>query len=329
MLYGLACIVFVIFSYAMFPLWRGSVSIPVIGLVGIGAWLYGTTKGLALIMPILVYHYILYSEIYADLYVYYENRVLGTLLMIFMAWFSGTLKYNHDAIQRLNVLLEKRIQRRNKELNQLAAKLIDNTERLRSALGEELHNGVGQALTGIQLYSSTLADQLYSEQDASSSLGYSLRTRAAKAHHLVRSASRTLFPVQIGETGFMSAFHELAACLKESKQTEITIIGNGEEEHFPEGFAIQLFRICQESILYLQNCASATNFTVEISTAENNLKLEIAHDGHAMRLNNNQDIDVRLLDFRLQQILGTAQNNSLPGNLHCLTFSLPLPDARE
>jgi glucose-6-phosphate-specific signal transduction histidine kinase len=289
----------------MYPTWPSSVGIPVFALLGIGGWLFGRTRGFMIIIGMTLYHFLLWNVLYGDILVLYQATALGPVLLISIVWLSGTLRENQEAIKETNRTLDQLVHSRNAELNAVTAVLLDRTEKMRIEIGEELHNGIGQEMTGIQLYCSSLAEQMVKEHNPTASLALSLRARAQQTHELVRWAARTLFPVKIGEMGLLSALHELASCLEESKQVKFFITDDHGPLDIPDNTALQLYRICQETALYILNRSDASCINIELVELPAEYKLIISHNSESLEFKRHKDVDAQLIEYRLNKVSGT------------------------
>ncbi|MEE9368887.1 MAG: histidine kinase [Pontiella sp.] len=305
-LYTLAWLAYVVFTFNMFPHWKINVAIPVIALVGLGGWILGITKGLILIIPAMIYHYLLLSEIYAHILIYYEGGFVGTFMCIVVVFLTGTLRNNFDAIKNTNIRLDQLVDERNAELRALASNLITESEQMRISRGELLHDGIGQHLTGIQLYGSSLAERLLEEQNPHTARAYQLQEKGRKTHNQIRRIARMLFPVKIGQVGLVPALHELASCFTELEQVEFSVKELGQLPELPEEIALQLYRICQESANHALYQLSARRINVEVFATKTMYSVKFGHDGLTNKAED-KNKTLQLIDYRLQNISGTAE----------------------
>jgi signal transduction histidine kinase len=320
--YGVLWFVYILFSFTLFPLWKINVLIPVVPLIGLGGWLFGSTTGLVLIMPALAYHYGV-CEAYADILVYYESRAFGTLILIVVVFLTGKLRRNHIAIREAHAALDQTVQTRNRELNDLAESLIKNAEQTRVELGQELHDGIGQYLTGIKLYCSSITDELLVKANPLAALSDTLSIRAEHTQSMIRRAARTLFPVKIGETGLPSALNELAACFEETSNISLSVNVPADCPDIPETTALQLYRICQETVLHILNHSLANRIAVELDALANDYHLIITHNGKHSNLPGNSDVQTRLIEYRLQRISGTLRMDATVHGREKIIYLIP------
>ena len=264
-------------------------------------------------------------QYFADIYVHYYERLLAPVLCYYIAGLFGTLRHKLDSIKTANLELDELVAERNNDLEALAAKLIDDTEKIRISQGQLLHDGIGQHLTGIQLYCSSLVDQLLEEKNSSVSVAYSLRKKGNITHNQIRQLARMMFPVKIGEVGLIPALQELASCFVDFEHVEFNILEFGKQPELPENIALQLYRICQEHTNHAIYQLSASRVEVQIFTTKLNFILKFGHNGSAQPEENENQV-LQLIDYRLQEISGHAQSGYSVNHLKNTIYTIPYPE---
>ncbi len=307
----------------MFPFWRIDVLIPIIGLVGIGCWIYGRTTALSHLLLSLGYHFFI-SIYYFDIYDYYRSAPLGVFVCIIVIYLTGFFRANLDAIKATNEQLDRTVAERNAELDRLTRQLLERSEHHRVVRGQELHDEIGQQLTGIRLFCSAMAEQLSAEKNTNASLAYSLKNRAGVAHNLVRRAARALFPLRIRETGLQPALEELAACFNELYKTDFTVAVSGTLHSIPHETALQLYRICQETALAVVD--RSPDVRIRIQAAVNNgwSTVSLRHDGPPLGSGIGGAETAQLINYRLRQIHGTVETAMDDFSSETLAYTVPI-----
>ena len=316
---------YVAFTLIMFPKWNSNVIVPFIPIMALGGWLYGRTRALMLVIPALMYHSLLLSFLFADLVIYYEDRAVGSLIVVVVVLLTGTLRNKLDAIKATNHKLDRLVAERNAELDTLASKLIAESEQTRISLGQELHDGIGQHLTGINLFCTTLADRLHGEQNPNVSLADALVDGITHAHNQIRRIARMLFPIQISRTGLFPALGELASCVQDIHHVEFSVAEPNALPNLTEHTALQLYRICQETANYALDHLKAKQIRVRLSASADTYNLEFQHDGSPLRFEDNSNA-LRLIDYRLRQISATTTKITGLQTEETTMFSFPNPE---
>jgi len=292
----------------MLTRWDTQLLISIFPLLAIGAWMYGRTVALFLVLVQVIYHSIV-SSVHGDIYNYYEDRLTGALLGISIALLVGRLRESYDALKIANHHLDRRVEERNTELNLLTAKLINDAEATRIRHGQILHDGIGQQLTGIQLYCTSLAEQLVEESNPIASLAFSMRASAEQAHNIIRKTARMLFPVRMRETGLMPAINELVSCLSEMKNLSIDAELQGDFDDMPDNLGIALYRICHESALCAVTELNAS--AIQLDLSEGHAEYHVALHQNGTSWSNLQDtIEQRLILYRVQSLGGIVTIDS-------------------
>jgi glucose-6-phosphate-specific signal transduction histidine kinase len=320
-LYSLLCGAYFAFCFYMFPKLNSNVVIPSIPLLAIGAWLFGTTRGLILTFLFGCIYFVL-NQVYGADYLYFTDRITGLMLSITMVYLFGYLRISSKGIRSLNRELDNRVHEREAELEALTKQLISTAETRRMAQGQELHDGMGQQLTGIQLLSSSLAQQLKTENHHLYASISSFSNTCSKVHNHIRKIARTLFPIRIAQVGLAAALDELAGCLTEIRPARIIFNDLSMPFVLPEKECLQLYRICQESCIHLIDSCKADLLEISTSPSRNSYSVRIIHNGLAP-WNNHTSALTGLIQYRLKQAGGTQTISITIDNRKSITFNIP------
>src|SRR5262249_40855238 len=142
---------------------------------------------------------------------------------------------------------------RRKELEREAVQreVLAMAAREQRQIGQELHDGVGQALTGLGLMAQSLAQRLAdSGADGAPGQRVALRLVAGidSVHQQVRELSRGLIPVHVESRGLSAALDDLAASTTEASGIPVTAECPEWVELPDHATATHLFRIAQEAV---------------------------------------------------------------------------------
>jgi glucose-6-phosphate-specific signal transduction histidine kinase len=303
LVFGLACFAYAIASFVLFPWFKSNVLFGSVVLVAAGSWLYGRTKGLLLLLSALIHQFLLYQH-FAATYDYHTNRVSGTALLITIVFIVGTLRNNLRAIQETSNWLEETVAERNASLEKLTHRLILRAETRRTSHGRELHDSIGQQLTGIQLYATSLSEQLKADHNPGAALAHSLTTRARTVHNSIRQSARLLFPVQFGTIGLHSALDELEACIRTVRNTRISIRTEGDLKSLQPDKALQIYRICQETALLITQESVPQRIDMALKRDSHRIDIRVAHDGRLLAGAIGESLEAQLIKYRLNMLAG-------------------------
>jgi signal transduction histidine kinase/PAS domain-containing protein len=170
-----------------------------------------------------------------------------------------------------------------REVRQLEAEIREVSQREHERLGHDLHDGLGQELTGVSLLLKSLEDAI--ERDAPQ-----LRTRVRSVRDMVeqsiattRALAQGLSPVHLDRDGFAGALEQLAA----SSETLYGIPVKYTSERkaaLPQELsgAADLFRIAQEAVRNAARHSGASEIRVKLAIDDEQLVVTVEDDGHGL-----------------------------------------------
>ena len=88
--------------------------------------------------------------------------------------------------------------------------LIRVSEEQQQAIGRELHDGLGQHLTGLSLFSATLQHQLHERAQPEAEAAGRIVDLINQATAMTRSVARGLYPAALEVGGLSAALEQLA-----------------------------------------------------------------------------------------------------------------------
>lgn len=164
----------------------------------------------------------------------------------------------------------------------IEAQILTISEREQMRIGAELHDGLGQQLTALELMSQSLKEDLRNElpklEGQASEIGRLLRE--AIAH--TRSLARGLSPVNFDATGLADALTELARRTTEYGRVKC-------ELNCPQPVLIRdgavarhLFRIAQEAVNNAIKHAKADTVLIRLFSDEDGVHLVISDNGKGL-----------------------------------------------
>jgi PAS domain S-box-containing protein len=189
----------------------------------------------------------------------------------------------------------------------LQKEIIDVAMLEQRRIGQELHDGTQQELTGLGLLAVSLAESLSRNNSAAAS---QVASRVARGIELcnqrVRSLARGMVPVPIDREGLMTALAELAR-----QTTEIHGIPCGFECPSPveldnDNESTHLYRIAQEALSNATRHARASAIWIRLEQLDGRLVLEVQDTGIGMQAtpNSSKGVGLRLMEHRCAMIGG-------------------------
>jgi len=165
------------------------------------------------------------------------------------------------------------------QVRHLAGLLINAQEAERSRVARELHDGLSQNLA-LQAVELELLGQAPPATPAE--LTQHLRELSARTKKLsteVHQISHDLHPAKLTQLGLTAAISELCHVGASAHRIPIAFHHNAVPRSLPEGVALCLYRIAQESIRNVVKHSGATSATVELRMVEKGIQLSVADDG--------------------------------------------------
>jgi two-component system sensor histidine kinase UhpB len=155
------------------------------------------------------------------------------------------------------------------------ALLAQESERQRIA--RELHDEVGQTLTGVILQVEGLAaeipDELREQLDE-------LRETVRHGANEVRTIARRLRPDALNELGLASALAALAAAFE--RQTRVTVSRDVQPVDVSPEAELVLYRVAQEALTNVARHADASHVELQLREESDHIVLAVADDGRGL-----------------------------------------------
>jgi PAS domain S-box-containing protein len=165
------------------------------------------------------------------------------------------------------------------ETARLERQLVEATEREQRRIGRDLHDGLGQHLTALEMMTHALLEQL--KQEAPNAVAHaqeiSKHIRQTIAH--TRQLSHGLSPVALEDEGLMHALRELARMTQSSGRVQCEFTCEQTVRFRDSDVATQLYRIAQEAVTNAVKHARAKDIRISLARAGARLELCVEDDG--------------------------------------------------
>lgn len=320
--YGLLWLTYIAFSFNYFPIFNSNVTFLALPLVALGAWQLGTRKGLIVVLLTLPYHYFLY-DYYGDIYIFYQTKFFGYLALLIIVLITGSLRQLRNDLKQHSIALDHIVAERTEELNNLIEQLIADDENIRRSLGQDIHDGLGQHLTGLLLLSSSVQSELETEHSLELPRIRNIVSSVQQNLHLARKVSRTLFPFKMMEAGFEPALDELTAYFSEANNVVFIIRLDGSEKNLSDHAVIHLYRILYENILNSVHNDTPTAIKIELRSDKENCFLVTEIDGCEDPEDICNNMFVELMHYRAKLISGKLTVEVFPAGKIVVTCTAP------
>jgi two-component system, LuxR family, sensor kinase FixL len=197
----------------------------------------------------------------------------------------------------------------------LEREVLESSSREQQRIGRELHDSLGQELTGVSYLAKSLSQKLSA---AASPLAETAATIAAgiqRALREVRSAVQGLVPVEVDASGFMVALEKLATDTGSRCGIDCKVESAIPVQIDDNLLATHLYRIVQEAINNAVKHAQAHRIVVRPESHNGTLAVTVEDDGVGMtdQAGGNGGMGLRIMRYRAGVIDATLDVQSAPG----------------
>lgn len=177
-------------------------------------------------------------------------------------------------------------------LRLLQRQMLEIAGREQRRIGQELHDGIGQELTGLGLMAGALADNLHDDA-VNKRIAARLVAGLDQVHREVRALSHMLVPVVVESQGLWAALDELAVRATEQAGIPVAFMSPWPVEVPNHATATQLFRIAQEAVSNALRHGQARHVKLSLLSGPDGLRLSIEDDGTGMPAANSRRGGIR------------------------------------
>ena len=182
-------------------------------------------------------------------------------------------------VAELSVAFNDMLDRLERERRDSARRALDAQEEERRRMARELHDEIGQTLTGVVLQLETL------ERTAPDDLRAPLRSLEASARAAieeVREIVRRLRPEALDDFGLRSALVSLGSELAEHSGLRVSPQLDGELPALSKEDELVVYRVAQESLVNVARHARATRAEVSLGAENGAVVLRVRDDGRGI-----------------------------------------------
>jgi signal transduction histidine kinase len=282
----------------------------------------------------------------------FECRILGTLVISFdtVQLFSeedrGLVAALSDlcaqALERarlyteaqsLNARLEESVAARTAELEEsreqlrrLSARLEDVRELERARVAREVHDEIGQQLSGLKMDAFWLQAHLGADQPRLIEKAQAMSSLLNKTIAAVRQISTDLRPGLLDDFGLLAAVEWQVHDFQQRHATLARLQSSVDEVLLPPETATAVFRVFQDALSNVARHAEATEVTVRIDAGPGCVVLQVHDNGHGVNLPNIEQaggLGLMSMRERMKRLGGEFSLESSPG--HGTTARIKIP----
>jgi signal transduction histidine kinase len=190
----------------------------------------------------------------------------------------------------------------------LEREVLAISERERTAFSRELHDSLGQQLSGITYLTNVLRDRLREACSSEAAAAERISGLLKQAIEQTRAVARGLSPVRPEPEGLTAALRELAARSGEVFEIECgfrcrrpVLVGDSEA-------ATHLYRIAQEAVHNAHRHGQAKRITISLTRTQKQVRLRIADNGTGIGTLSprRRGLGLRIMQYRAGLLQGTV-----------------------
>jgi signal transduction histidine kinase len=247
----------------------------------------------------------------------------ATLLLLLLecaiAIFSTAYMYRLDRVSEAE---RSRAEKAEQELRRLSNQLVRVQEEERKTISRELHDEVGQILTGLRMELATLSH--YNADKAFGERLESIKGLAEEALRSVRNLALLVRPSMLDDLGLGPALHWQAKEFSRRCGIPVSVDIEGRLDHLPEALRLCLYRGIQEAMTNCGKHADASRVTVVVKQQEDRVIASVHDDGRGFdaRLQT-PGLGLMGMTERVRALQGRMSVASEPGGGTLIKLELP------
>jgi signal transduction histidine kinase len=232
--------------------------------------------------------------------------VFYLVVVVLLARLRTMYKELEERVRQRTAMLTKEIQERTR----LQKELLEAAEWVQCRIGHDLHDGLGQHLTGTALVGHVLGQKLADQSLPEAAEADRLVGLVEEAIEITRSLARSLRPIEMQADRLVDNFQELAASASDRFKVSCQF-----EYHLAAALpdvkdvnvATHLYRIAQEAITNAVRHGKARHINIRLDSTDKGIVLTITDDGTGLPENarDGDGLGLRIMAYRASMIGAT------------------------
>jgi len=254
-------------------------------------------------------------------------------------------KQAEDALRRSHEELERRVRERTADLSaanvqlqaalaerrRLEHELLEITDKERRRIGLDLHDDLGQKLTGIALMSKGLQVRLARHGSPEAEEASRIQTLIQETMNQTREMSHDLVTLDLREKDLVSAMENLVRHLQRTFGISCNFVCNATVPPLEPNVVTQLYKITQEAVTNAIKHGKAKEVEIRLRNGGDSLALSIRNDGLTFPavVDGNSGIGLRIMSYRAHLIGATFEVKPGEPEGAVVTCKVPISSSRH
>ncbi len=193
------------------------------------------------------------------------------------------------------------------ERKRLEKEILEISNREQRRIGQDLHDELGQLLTGIGFRLAELEGDLQTTEGPLAADAAEVGQMVERAIAQTRALARGLDPVNVEQQGLAVALREMTLSIEEIYGVSCVFVCPEPIQALDPEVATHAYRVAQEAIDNTLKHAQASRIDVRLVQQDTLLKLTVSDDGIGLPATNprGEGMGLRIMDYRARIIGGT------------------------
>lgn len=211
------------------------------------------------------------------------------------------------------------------ERRTLEQRVLEISDEERRRIGQDLHDGLGQMLTGIGLISQNMARRLKEDQHPAALDMAEITDLVKEADQYARALARGLVPVELEANGLATALDRLAKNAERLFAIGCVFEQVGEALITDNTAAGHIHRIAQEAVHNAVKHGKASRIKIVLASGQSQVRLRVIDDGIGFpdELPEDRGMGVSIMHYRARIIGGTLDIKRDPAGGTIITCTIP------
>lgn len=208
---------------------------------------------------------------------------------------------------------------------QLEREVLEISDREQSRIGRDLHDGLGQQLTALELFTAGLKAEIQAQAPRLIKPFEKIGEQLRQAIRQTRGMATGLSPVSIHGDGLPSALRKLAATTRAMTGTRCDFLCDTDAKLLDVATATHLYRIAQESVTNSLKHGRAKRIWLSLDNSNGSLELKVTDNGRGFSTasSRNNGMGLRAMKYRADLMGATLHVHSRRKKGTQITCSIP------